>query len=156
MVGDMNKPRIRRVAVIVGTTALFGGAVAGCGSSSTTNSTNNLAAASSTAAPSSSSGSRTGGGPGFDATTLRTLATKLGVSTSALQRAMQSARPTGTPGQQGSSGSGANMMAASLARALDLPEAKVTAALAAVMPQGGAPPQQQGTSSSSATPGSTT
>jgi hypothetical protein len=49
-------------------------------------------------------------------------------------------------------------MAATLARALNLSESKVQAALTAVMPQGagtGGPPQQQGTASS-ATPGSTT
>ena len=63
-------------------------------------------ASSSTAAPGGTAGGGARGG-GFDATTLKTLATKLGVSTSALQRAMQSARPTGTPGQQPSGSSAA-------------------------------------------------
>jgi hypothetical protein len=59
---------------------------------------------------------------------------KLGVSTSALQKAMEAARPTGRPG---SAGNAPSDMAATLAKQLGLTTVKVQAALDAVMP---APP----------------
>jgi len=53
---------------------------------------------------------------------------------------MVAARPTGTPGAQGSGGTpgGGNDMAAAIAKSLGLTTAKVQAALQAVMPSGGA------------------
>jgi hypothetical protein len=97
--------RIRRVAVLVGTTA---------------------------------SAQQPPGGPrGLSTADLKTLATKLGVTTTALQTAMQSARPAGRPGTASSSGPQADprtQMAAALAKALNLSTAKVQAALSAVMP----------------------
>jgi hypothetical protein len=142
--------RIRKVAVIVGTTALFGGAVAGCGSSSPSGSSS--ANSSSTTAPAATAQQPAGGPRGLSTADLKTLATKLGVTTTALQTAMASAQPTGRPGTSSSSGTQADprtQMAAAIAKALNLSAAKVEAALSAVMPSppagsggggGGAPP----------------
>ena len=71
------------------------------------------------------------GGPDLSA-----LATKLGVSKSKLESAMQAARPT--------QGSSPQDMAASLAKALGVTEAEVQAAMEATRPSGGGQPPQQG------------
>jgi len=157
----MTRPRIRKLAVLVGTTALLGGTVAGCGSSSSSGSTSNGTATTAQAG-------QDGGGPGgmMSTATLKTLAAKLGVSTSALQKAMQSARPSGggQPGADGASSAAPSstsqtdpqtQMAAAIAESLDLSESKVAAALKAVMPSApsgggdGAPPQASGTATTS-------
>jgi hypothetical protein len=72
------------------------------------------------------------------------LAKDLGVSTTRLQQALAAARPAGAPngarpsGQQGSgappAGGRGGQMAATLAEQLNLPTAKVQAALAKVLP----------------------
>jgi hypothetical protein len=123
MVAIMN-PRIRKFAVVVGTTALFGGAVTGCGSTAPSSTTT------------AQQGAPTPGPGGLSTATLQTLANKLGVSTSALQRALQAAHPTGQPDAQ-------TQMATALATSLNLATAKVAAALEAVMPAppSGTPPQ---------------
>jgi hypothetical protein len=68
------------------------------------------------------------------------LAEELGVSTTKLEAAMQTARPDGDRGAGGPRGDGD--MAAALAEALGLAEARVSAALDAVRPQrpDGTPP----------------
>jgi hypothetical protein len=150
MVLTMN-PRIRKLAVLVGSTALLGGAVAGCGSSSSTGS----ASASSGTATTAQAQAGPNGGPGgmLSTANLKTLATKLGVTTTALQKAMQSARPSGAPSSTAPSSQTdpQAQMAAALAKALNLDEAKVVAALKAVMPAApsGTPPQSSGTTASS-------
>jgi hypothetical protein len=55
----MKSPKIRRVVVIVGTTALFG--AAGCGSSSPTNATSNATAAGGAAQQQGAPAGRPGG-----------------------------------------------------------------------------------------------
>jgi hypothetical protein len=138
MLQDIMSPKIRKLVVIVGTTALFGGVAAGCGSTSTTNAT----AASGTAQQQGSSAGRPAGPSAAD---LSTLASKLGVSTTKLQAAMQTARST-TGGRPAD-------MAATIAKELGLSTAKVQAALQAVRPAGGprTPPQAGAAASSSPT-----
>ena len=109
----MNKQRFRRIAVFASTAALAGGVVAGCGSDAATNSNGSGAAQ-----------GQQGGGMDFSA-----LAKTLGVSTADLQAAMQKNRP-----QQGQQPGAPTDMAANLAKELGLSEAKVAAALKAMMP----------------------
>jgi hypothetical protein len=117
------KPRIRRLAVIVGATALVG-AAAGCGAASSNNASNaNNANNANATAP--AAGQR----PDLSA-----LATKLGVSTSALEKAMQATRPS-----QSSSSSPQNM-AAALAKQLGISESKVRAAMQSLGPPSGSAP----------------
>jgi biotin operon repressor len=126
------KPRVRKVAVIVGASALLG--AAGCGATTQT----------STSAAGTSAAARTGG-PDVSA-----LAAKLGVSTSALQKAMQATRPS-----QPSSGSQSQAQdrAAALAKELGISEAKVRAAMQSLGPPSG---QSQGNGSAPAAPPSGT
>jgi hypothetical protein len=113
------KPRIRRLAVIVGVSAMVG--AAGCGAASKTQSTS--------AANGNAPAAATGSDPDLSA-----LASKLGVSTSALQKAMQAIRPS-----SGSSSSPQDM-AAALAKKLGISEAKVRSAMQSVGPPSGTPP----------------
>jgi hypothetical protein len=112
----------RRIATLGAASVLV--FAAGCGGTATTGTTSNGSTATAgVAAP--------GGAPN-----LSTLATKLGVSTSKLQAAMDAVRP-----QQGSTPSSPDDMASVLAKKLGLSTAKVRAALDATRPQGGTPPQ---------------
>jgi hypothetical protein len=119
MLGCMTA-RTRKVVVILGAGALI---AAGCGGT---------AASSGSGSPPAQS--QNGGGPD-----LATLAGKLGVSESALQKAMRSARP--------SQDSQPADMAAAPAKALGLSEAKLQAALQALGPPGGGSAPPQGTTS---------
>ncbi|HET6510142.1 MAG TPA: hypothetical protein VFG42_25345 [Baekduia sp.] len=153
-------PRIRKLAVLVGTTTLFGGAVAGCGSGSSSGSTSSNGASASTGQQSGAPDGQSGGGPGgmMSSATLETLATKLGVSTTALQNAMRSSRPSGArpdaasssapPSSSSSSSDPRTRMAAAIAKALNLSESKVTAALKDAMPSAPSPPGPATTRSS--------
>jgi hypothetical protein len=116
--------RFRRVAVFVGAAALAAGAGVGV-------------AASQGDATDRSSGTPTGiqqGAPNGGGPDLSALASKLGVSTSALQKAMQATRPS-----SGSSSS-PQEMAAALAKELGISEAKVRSAMQSVGPPSGTPP----------------
>jgi biotin operon repressor len=133
----MMKPRIRRLAVIVGATALVG-AAAGCGAAKDQSGSASAANANAPAAA---------GQPDLSA-----LAAKLGVSTSALQKAMQATRPS-----QPSSGSSSTRQdpTAALAKALGISEAKVRAAMRSLGPPTGQQPQGNG-SAPAAPPSGTT
>jgi NAD(P)-dependent dehydrogenase (short-subunit alcohol dehydrogenase family) len=115
------KPRVRKVAVIVGASALLG--AAGCGAATQAGTTTTQAAGTSAAARA--------GGPDVSA-----LAAKLGVSTSALQKAMQATMPSQS---SGGSPSQAQDRAAALAKQLGISEAKVRAALQSLRPSGQPP-----------------
>ncbi len=125
------KPKVRRLAVIVGASAALG--AAGCGGAASTQSSASGAAGSS---QSSANGAQSQPGPGgFD---LAALATKLGVSEAKVRAAMAKTRPTGAPGQA-PSGTNADP-ATALAKQLGLSATKVRAAMQALRPSG-APPQ---------------
>jgi hypothetical protein len=149
----MRRRTIRGSAAALGSAALF--ALAGCGGSSTTTST-----PSTSAQGASVQGAQPQARPGgpFAQIDQSALAKDLGVSTARLQQALAAARPAGAPngpgngvppsGGQGSGGPPAGgrgpggQMAANLAKQLNLPTAKVQAALAKVLPgrpQGAAP-----------------
>ena len=115
------KSKWRRAAAVLGTGLAL--AIAGCGGSQQ-------------ATTQAAAHGGAGGGP-FTSANLTTLASTLGVSKSKLQTALESTRPSGTPGS-----GGPDDMAAALAEQLDLSESKVQAALAKVRPQGGQPPAQ--------------
>jgi hypothetical protein len=138
---------IRKLVAAFAATVLVGFA-AGCGGSGATSDATTNANATNNAQQRTARAAGPGGG-GLSTTTLRTLATKLGVSTAQLQKAMAAARPTGTPGgtppAQGSAPAAgttgpAGDMAAAIAKSLGLTTAKVQAALTAVMPAGGGGP----------------
>jgi hypothetical protein len=139
------RPRVRRLAVIVGASAVLG--ATGCGAA---NSTSQQSSASSGAQQQQSSAAQAPAG----APDLSGLATKLGVSESKLRAAMEATRPSGTPGQAPSGDP-----ATALAKELGLSAAKVRAAMQAVGPPGGGQPPSGSapaapSSSSSASPGS--
>jgi hypothetical protein len=118
------KPRIRRLAMIVGATALVG--AAGCG-----------------AAGQADSPSQQTDPPAANARPdLSALAAKLGVSTSRLETAMQATRPS-------PSSANAQDRAAALAKELGISEAKVRAALQSLGPPSRRP---QGSGSAPAAP----
>ncbi|WP_028060196.1 hypothetical protein [Candidatus Solirubrobacter pratensis] len=129
----MTRRSIRSGAVALGCAALL--AVAGCGGATT--------AATPTPTGQGAQRQARAGGP-FSQANMSALAKELGVSTTRLQQALAGARPAGAPngtrpsGQQGSgtppAGGPGGQMAANLAKALDLPTAKVQQALAKVMP----------------------
>jgi biotin operon repressor len=119
----MSRPRIRKLAVIVGASALVG--AAGCGAASSDNASN------------ASNGNGTAPAAA-QRPNLSALADKLGVSTSALEKAMQSARPSS--GQD---------PAAALAKALGISETKVREAMQALGPPAGSGPPASGTTAAS-------
>jgi biotin operon repressor len=142
--GSMS-PSLKKLAVVLGAVGAI--AVAGCGGSSSSTQSGSTSSSSSAAAT---------GQQAPDGMDLTTLASKLGVSKSKLQQAMDKLRS-----QQGSSSSPTDM-AAALAKELGLSEAKVQSALQATRPSGtppqgtppsGTPPQgtqaQSGTTQSS-------
>jgi len=109
---------LRRTGVAVSIASVLAFAAAGCGGS---------AASTASTATQQQAGQPPGGGPDLSA-----LASKLGVSETKLEQAMQAARPT--------QGSSPQDMTAALAKALGVSEAKVQAAMQATRPSG-TPPQ---------------
>jgi hypothetical protein len=118
--------RLRHTTAAIGAAAVL--AVAGCGTADQ---------ASTTAAGGTAAAAQAGGpGGALSAASLKTLAAKLGVSTSRLKAAMEKSRPDVTSGKPQSGDP-----TAALAKALDLSTVKVQAAMkAAGMGRGGAPP----------------
>ena len=127
--GVLMKPKVRRLAVIVGASAALG--AAGCGGTASTQ-TSTAASDTTTAAQRRSAETQGRSVPGgFD---LTALAGKLGVSVSELRAAMEKTRPSGTPGQ--APGASGTDPATALAKELGLSAAKVRAAMQALAPTG--------------------
>ena len=119
----MNR-RLRHATAAIGAAAVL--AVAGCGADQAATSAGGTTATDQTRPPTRAPSTAS----------LKTLATKLGVSTSRLRAAMEKTRPDATSGQRPSGDP-----TAALAKELDLSTAKVQAAMkAAGMGGGGAPP----------------
>ena len=115
--------RLRHATAAIGAAAVL--AVTGCGADQA-----------STAAGGTTAAAQAGGpGGALSAASLKTLATKLGVSTTQLKAAMEKTRPDATSGQRPSGDP-----TAALAKELDLSTAKVQAAMKAAGMGGGAPP----------------
>lgn len=117
------RPRVRRLAVIVGASAVLG--ATGCGAANSSSQQSSSASGTQQSAAQAPTG-----GPDLSA-----LATKLGVSEAKLRAAMAATRPSGTPGQAPSGDP-----ATALAKKLGLSAAKVRAAMQALGPPGGQPP----------------
>ena len=124
------KPQIRNVLAATGAAAVL--AATGFGVASAQKDGSGTSSAAQTMGGPPGRGQNGAGGP--SASSLKGLASDLGVSTAKLRQAMQNARPSGPPGQ-----GGGQDMAVSLAKALGLSKAKVTAALKANAPAGGRP-----------------
>jgi hypothetical protein len=110
--------RLRHTAAAISATALL--AVTGCGADQAATAAGGTTAAAQAGAP----------GGTLPAASLKTLAAKLGVSTTRLRAAMEKTRPGATSGDP----------TTALAKELDLSTAKVQAAMKAAGMGGGGPP----------------
>ena len=132
-------PNFPKVAVFAGTAVLAGGVAVGVASKGgATADQQGGAMVRPGGAPGVPDGTQPGGGRA-GAPGLATLAEQLGVSGDELQAALDDVRD---------SGAAPDSLAAALARELGIPEAKVAAALEAVLPRGGMggpPPDGSGT-----------